>query len=81
MTTQITTTTVSQFTLHDLSEAQFSDLSTINQDDLYLTPDNSVTSDDITTIVKCTQSEYEAITTKDANTFYVVVADPVSNNS
>lgn len=81
MTTQITTTPVSQFTLHDLSEAQFSDLSTINQDDLYLTPDNSVTSDDITTIVKRTQSEYDAITTKDAHTLYIVVADPVSNNS
>ena len=71
MTTQITTTTVSQFTLHDLSEAQFSDLSTINQDDLYLTPDNSVTSDDIRQIVPTTQAEYDSIT-PDAHTLYII---------
>lgn len=78
MTTQITTTTVSTFTIHDLSEAQFTTLASVETDDLYLTEDTSVVSDDIRTIKKVTQAEYEALASKDAYTFYVIVA---SSNS
>ena len=72
MTTQITTTTVSTFTLHDLTEAQFTTLASVETNDLYLTEDTSVVSTTIRNIVTCTQVEYDALTAKDSNTFYII---------
>jgi hypothetical protein len=52
-------------TAHTHTKSQITDFPTI--------PTNTVSSTTITTMVKLTQAEYDALGTKDANTFYVIV--------
>lgn len=81
MTTQVTTTPISTLTIHDLTEAQLAELGTLEQNDLYLTPDSSVQSTTVRNIVSLTQAEYDALPTIDQGTEYLITDAPAIANA